>query len=43
MIIYLTKQTANRYKIKMPDELSSPVKEMIHTVIEAEHGSKLFE
>lgn len=43
MIIYLTKQTAERYKIKMPDELSSPLKELVHTVIEREHGSKLFE
>lgn len=43
MIIYLTKQTAERYKIKMPDELFSPVKEMVHAVIEKEHDSKLFE
>lgn len=43
MIIYATKQTFERYKLKRPTELSSPLKLIDHTVIGKESGGKLHE
>ncbi len=44
MIIYLTKQTVDRYKIKMPNELTNEtVRELAQNVIEKEAGLEVFE
>lgn len=43
MIIYATKQTIDRYKLKMPNELTPPMNELIEAVIEKESGNKLCE
>lgn len=43
MIIYMTKQTFERYKLKYPEELSSPINLISQTVIKKERGDKLLE
>lgn len=44
MIIYATKQTIERYKIKMPQEFSDPVmRPIVETIYEKEHGDRLLE
>lgn len=43
MILYATKETVERYKIKTPEELSSPMKEIALAVIQKESGDKLRE
>ena len=43
MIIYATKQTFERYKLKLPSELSHPINMIAQTVIENESGDKLLE
>lgn len=43
MIIYITKKTTERYKLKMPEELSSPTKELVSGVLEKEAGDRLLE
>lgn len=43
MIIYATKQTFERYKIKLPEELTLPINKIAQTVIEKESGDKLLE
>ncbi len=43
MIIYVTKETAVRYGLKMPEELSSPLKESVASAIERESGDKMLE
>lgn len=43
MIIYVTKQTAERYKLNMPEQLSSPLKEVITTIIANESGDAMRE
>lgn len=43
MIIYATKQTFERYKLKLPSELSSPINLMAQLVIQKESGDKLLE
>ena len=43
MIIYATKQTFERYKLKLPQELSSPLNQIAEAVIENESGDKLLE
>lgn len=43
MIIYATKQTFERYKLKLPSELSSPINLMTQLVIQKESGDKLLE
>ncbi len=44
MIIYATKQTAERYKLKMPEELSDPtMRSVACTVYEKERGDRLLE
>lgn len=43
MIIYATKQTIERYKMKMPSELTPPNNIFAQTVIEREQGDKLLE
>lgn len=41
MIIYVTKETAERYKLKMPEKMSSPLKELTATVIKRESGDRM--
>lgn len=36
MIIYATKQTFERYKLKLPAELTPPLNMIVQTVIEEE-------
>ncbi|MDF7639290.1 hypothetical protein PT285_07735 [Lactobacillus sp. ESL0791] len=43
MIIYATKQTFDRYKIKEPAKLRPPVNELAQAVIKAEAGDELLE
>ncbi len=43
MIIYATKKTIERYKIKMPEDYSLPVKKSIDNVIAKEQGDRLLE
>ena len=43
MIIYATKQTFERYKLKLPKELTPPINEIAETVIENERGNKILE
>lgn len=43
MIIYATKQTFERYKLKEPKELTSPLNEIVETIIEKESGDKIHE
>lgn len=43
MIIYATKQIFERYKLKLPSELSSPINLIAQSVIEQESGDKLLE
>lgn len=43
MILYATKQTIERYKLKMPDELSPEMSALAHAGIERDTGSMLRE
>ena len=43
MIIYVTKQTFERYKLKLPKELTPPINQIAETVIENERGNKILE
>lgn len=44
MIIYATKQTMDRYGIRMPDEFENPrVRALAHSTYEREHGDGLLE
>lgn len=43
MIIYVTKDTAERYKLKMPEDMTSPLKEVAASFIEKQQGDKLLE
>ena len=43
MIIYVTKQTFDRYKLKMPECLTPPMDKLAQTVIEKEGGDTLCE
>ena len=43
MIMYVTKETFERYKLKPPADLKSPLDELARTVIEKEAGDKLCE
>ena len=43
MIIYATKQTFERYKLKLPNELTPPIKQIVETVIQNERGDKIHE
>lgn len=43
MIIYATKQTFERYKLKFPSELTSPINIIAENVIKNESGDKLLE
>ncbi|MFV0363825.1 MAG: DUF6933 domain-containing protein [Suipraeoptans sp.] len=43
MIIYATKQTFERYNLKLPSELSPPLNLIAQSVIEQESGDKLLE
>lgn len=43
MIIYATKQTIERYKLKLPSELTPPINMIAETVIKNESGDKLLE
>ena len=43
MIIYATKQTFERYKLKLPNELTPPIKQVAEAVIEDESGNKFLE
>lgn len=43
MIIYATKQTFERYKIKLPTELTPPINKIAQAVMEKESGDKLLE
>lgn len=43
MIIYATKQTFERYKLKEPKELTSPLNKIVDTIIEKESGGKIYE
>lgn len=43
MIFYVTKQTFERYKLKMPEDLSFPMNEVAKATIARESGNKLLE
>lgn len=43
MIIYATKQTLARYKLKLPKELTPPISQIAEAVIENESGNKILE
>lgn len=43
MIIYATKQTFERYKLKLPGELTPPMNKLAEAVIEKESGDKFLE
>ena len=43
MIIYATKQTFDRYKLKLPKDLTPPLNEVAEAVVEKESGDKLCE
>lgn len=43
MIIYATKQTFQRYNLKLPAELTPPVNMIAQAVIEKEGGDRLLE
>lgn len=43
MIIYATKQTFERYKLKLPSELTPPINTLAQAVIDTESGDKLLE
>lgn len=43
MIIYVTKQTFERYKLKLPEDLKPPMNELAQAVMEKESGDKLCE
>lgn len=44
MILYATKQTFERFKLKLPNEMSSPfVREIAQSVLDCEQGDKLLE
>lgn len=43
MILYLTKQTIDRFKVKLPDELSEDFRGISNAVMEKEQGDSLLE
>ena len=43
MIIYVTKQTFQRYKLKLPNELTPPLNQIVEAVIQKESGDKILE
>lgn len=43
MIIYATKQTFDRYKLKLPAELTPPLNKIVQEVIKKESGDRLLE
>ena len=43
MIMYVTKETFERYKLKPPEDLKPPLDELARTVIEKEAGDRLCE
>lgn len=43
MILYATKQTVERYKLKLPSELTSPLDGLAKAVIQKESGDNLLE
>lgn len=43
MIIYATKQTFERYKLKLPKEITPPINQIAEAVIENERGNKILE
>lgn len=43
MIIYATKQTIERYKIVLPQDMHSPIKEMALATVQKESGDRLLE
>ncbi len=40
MIIYVTKETFDQYKLKLPEDLKPPFDELARTVIEKEAGDR---
>ncbi|NLY82793.1 MAG: hypothetical protein GX078_08555 [Clostridiales bacterium] len=43
MIIYVTKQTFDRYKLKLPEDLTPPMNKLAQDVIEKESGDNICE
>lgn len=43
MIIYATKKTFERYKLKLPEELTPPVRQLAQQAMEQESGDRLLE
>ena len=43
MIFYVTKQTFERYKLKMPEDLSFPMNEIAKATLKKESGNRLLE
>ena len=43
MILYLTKQTIDRYKVEMPEEMASPHKEISAALVQKEQEDRLLE
>ena len=43
MIIYATKQTIERYKMVLPQDMHSPIKEMVLGTVQKESGDRLLE
>lgn len=43
MIFYATKETFERYKLKMPDQMPEPARPLVKAVIEMERGNSIYE
>ena len=43
MVLYITQRTADKYLLKMPHELSNPMKPVVYEVMRRERGKSIFE
>ena len=43
MIFYATKETLERYRLKLPDQFSEPMRPYIKAIIEKERGNSIYE
>ena len=43
MIFYATKETLERYKLKIPEHISEPMKPFVKAIIEKEQGDSMYE
>ena len=43
MIFYATKETLERYKLNVPDQMSEPMQPFVKAIIEREQGNSIYE